>query len=160
MNIEIQEAVLYERHLGSASWTEMFTIYRHRTFMAMTNQIFAQLNGINVISFYLASSLSNAGFSTEKSLLYAGYNSIIYIFATLTTWYLADKWGRRPFLMFGSIAMAVSLSLVCMLTELASLSVLREQMGCLLSLSSTMQFLEPHGSSSLVVAGRSLSSKS
>ncbi|KAK9311784.1 hypothetical protein V1524DRAFT_450125 [Lipomyces starkeyi] len=129
MNIEIQEAVLYERHLGSASWTEMFTIYRHRTFMAMTGQIFAQLNGINVISFYLASSLLNAGFSMEKSLLYAGYNSIIYIFPTLTTWYLADKWGCRPLLMSGSIAMAVSLSLVCMLTELASLSVLQRAYG-------------------------------
>ncbi|KAK9312145.1 general substrate transporter [Lipomyces starkeyi] len=129
MNIEIQEAVLYERHLGTASWTEMFTIYRHRTFMAMSGQMFAQLNGINVISFYLASSLSNAGFSTEKSLLYAGYNSIIYIFATLPTWYLADKWGRRPLLMFGSIAMAVSLSLVCMFTELASLSVLQRANG-------------------------------
>ncbi|KAK9242082.1 hypothetical protein V1506DRAFT_569217 [Lipomyces tetrasporus] len=88
MEMEVSKTTkLYERHLGSASWTEMFTIYRHRTFMAMTGQMFAQLNGINVISFYLASSLSNAGFSTEKSLLYAGYNSIVYILATLPTWY-------------------------------------------------------------------------
>ncbi|KAK9313983.1 general substrate transporter [Lipomyces starkeyi] len=129
MNIEIQEAVLYERHLGIASWKEMFTIYRHRTFMAMTGQMFAQLNGINVISFYLASSLSNAGFSTEKSLLYAGYNSIVYIFATLPTWYLADRWGRRPLLMFGSIAMALALSMVCMFTEMASFSTLQRANG-------------------------------
>ncbi|KAJ8101697.1 general substrate transporter [Lipomyces tetrasporus] len=129
MNIEIQEAVLYERHLGVASWKEMFTIYRHRTFMAMTGQMFAQLNGINVISFYLASSLETAGFSTEKSLLYAGYNSVVYIFATLPTWYLADKWGRRPLLMFGSIAMALALSMVCMFTELPSLSPLQRANG-------------------------------
>ncbi|KAK9491673.1 general substrate transporter [Lipomyces doorenjongii] len=129
MNVEIQEAVLYERHLGTASWKEMFTIYRRRTFMAMTGQMFAQLNGINVISFYLASSLSNAGFDTEKSLLYAGYNSIVYIFATFPTWYLADKWGRRPLLMFGSITMAISLSMVCMFTELSSLSALQRANG-------------------------------
>ncbi|KAK9320489.1 general substrate transporter [Lipomyces orientalis] len=129
MNIEIQEAVLYERHLGVASWKEMFTIYRHRTFMAMTGQMFAQLNGINVISFYLASSLETAGFSTEKSLLYAGYNSVVYIFATLPTWYLADKWGRRPLLMFGSISMAIALSMVCMFTELPSLSALQRANG-------------------------------
>ncbi|KAK9311383.1 general substrate transporter [Lipomyces starkeyi] len=129
MNIEIQEAVLYEQHLGVASWTEMFTTYRHRTFMAMTGQMFAQLNGINVISFYLATSLSKAGFSTEKSLLYAGYNSIVYIFATLPTWYLADRWGRRPLLMFGSIAMALALSMVCMFTELPTLSALQRANG-------------------------------
>ncbi|KAK9235564.1 general substrate transporter [Lipomyces kononenkoae] len=129
MNLEIREAVLYERHLGSASWKEMFTKYRHRTFMAMTGQMFAQLNGINVISFYLASSLFNAGFSTEKSLLYAGYNSIVYIFSTFPMWILADSWGRRPLLMFGSIAMAISLSMVCMFTELKSLSALQKANG-------------------------------
>ncbi|KAK9242078.1 hypothetical protein V1506DRAFT_524871 [Lipomyces tetrasporus] len=95
-----------------------------------TGQMFAQLNGINVISFYLETSLSNAGFSTEKSLFYGGYNSIVYKFATLPTWYLADKLGRRPLRMFGSVAMALALM---------------RDMDCLGSLSFIMPYLEPHG---------------
>ncbi|CCG83450.1 putative MFS sugar transporter [Taphrina deformans PYCC 5710] len=115
---EIMEAVNYESTLGSVSWTEMFTTYRRRTFQAMTGQMFAQLNGINVISFYLATSLYAAGFTTEKALLYTGYNSIVYIFATVPTWWLADRWGRRPILMSGSIAMIIALSMVCMFTQI------------------------------------------
>lgn len=129
MYTEISEAVAYESKLGPASWTDMFTTYRRRTFQAMTGQMFAQLNGINVISFYLASSLAAAGFSTEKSLLYTGYNSIVYIFATIPTWWLADRWGRKPILMSGSIAMIVSLSMVCMFTEISSLSIATKANG-------------------------------
>ena len=99
--LEIQEAVRYEESLGSGSWLvsliscrnrkhwrrsiaadtrrqEMFTIYRKRTIVGITVQMFAQLNGINIISFYLPSTLAAAGFDNRKSLLYTGANSIPY----------------------------------------------------------------------------------
>lgn len=69
--------------------------------MAITGQMFAQLNGINVISFYLPGTLESAGFDTSKSLLYTAANSVIYTAATIPTWCLADSWGRRPLMMFG-----------------------------------------------------------
>ncbi|XWX02070.1 hypothetical protein V2A60_010102 [Cordyceps javanica] len=115
--MEIQEAVRYERTLGSSSWKEMFTRYRKRTIVGITVQMFAQLNGINIISFYLPSTLSAAGFDDRKSLLYTAGNAIPYTAATITTWYLADKWGRRPLLILGGLAMAVLLGIVCAFTQ-------------------------------------------
>ncbi|KAM0549079.1 hypothetical protein ACHAPJ_009654 [Fusarium lateritium] len=127
--LEIQEAVAYEKTLGEPTWKEMFTRYRKRTFMAIAGQMFAQLNGINVISFYLPSTLAGAGFSTSKSLLYTAANSIIYTAATIPTWWLADNWGRKPLLMFGGCCMAVCLAIMCAFTQVEGLSALTKANG-------------------------------
>ncbi|KAH6959921.1 putative MFS sugar transporter [Ilyonectria sp. MPI-CAGE-AT-0026] len=115
--VEIKEAVRYEASLGQSTWLEMFTRYRKRTLVGITAQMFAQLNGINVISFYLPTTLANAGLSVQKSLLYTAANSIPYVAATILTWWLADKWGRRPLLILGGILMAIALCVVCAFTE-------------------------------------------
>ncbi|KAI1498885.1 putative MFS sugar transporter [Biscogniauxia marginata] len=115
--LEINEAVRYEATLGQSSWREMFTRYRKRTLVGITAQAFAQLNGINVVSFYLPTVLAAAGLSEEKSLLYTAGNSIPYVAATILTWWLADKWGRRPLLILGGILMAIALSIVCAFTQ-------------------------------------------
>jgi MFS family permease len=95
----------------------MFTRYRKRTIIGVTVQMFAQLNGINIISFYLPTTLADAGFSTQKSLLYTAANAIPYTAATVATWWLADHWGRRPLLISGGVVMAVLLAIVCAFTE-------------------------------------------
>lgn len=138
--LEIQEAVRYEESLGSAGWIvrkthphhpllpsiniadfllqqEMFTRYRKRTIVGITVQMFAQLNGINIISFYLPSTLASAGFDERRSLLYTAANAIPYTAATMVTWYLADRWGRKPLLQLGGVGMAVLLAIVCAFTE-------------------------------------------
>ncbi|KAH3992752.1 hypothetical protein HBI70_212330 [Parastagonospora nodorum] len=115
--LEIQEAVVYEAELGKSSWKEMFTRYRKRTIVGITVQMFAQLNGINIISFYLPSTLASAGFDDKKSLLYTAANAIPYTAATVVTWWLADRWGRKPLLLLGGVAMAVLLAIVCVFTE-------------------------------------------
>ncbi len=101
--LEIREAVHYEATLGQSTWLEMFTRYRKRTFVGITAQMFAQLNGINVISFYLPRTLAKAGLSVEQSLLYTAANSVPYVAATILTWWLADRWGRRPLLILGGM---------------------------------------------------------
>ncbi|KAL4938789.1 hypothetical protein BDV06DRAFT_46912 [Aspergillus oleicola] len=115
--LEIQEAVIYETNLGKSTWAEMFTRYRKRTIVGITVQMFAQLNGINIISFYLPSTLASAGFDNRKSLLYTAANAIPYTAATVVTWRLADSWGRKPLLIFGGFGMAVLLGIVCAMTE-------------------------------------------
>ncbi|KAF2818432.1 general substrate transporter [Ophiobolus disseminans] len=115
--LEIQEAVVYEANLGKSSWKEMFTRYRKRTIVGITVQMFAQLNGINIISFYLPSTLASAGFDDKKSLLYTAANAIPYTAATVVTWWLADRWGRKPLLLLGGVLMAVLLGIVCAFTE-------------------------------------------
>lgn len=96
---------------------EMFTRYRKRTIVGITVQMFAQLNGINIISFYLPSTLASAGFDDKKSLLYTAANAIPYTAATIVTWWLADRWGRKPLLLLGGVLMAILLAVVCAFTE-------------------------------------------
>ena len=95
----------------------MFTRYRKRTIVGITVQMFAQLNGINIISFYLPSTLAAAGFNEEKSLLYTAANALPYTAATVATWWLADHWGRKPLLIMGGFLMAVLLGIVCAFQE-------------------------------------------
>ncbi|RDW61722.1 sugar porter family MFS transporter [Aspergillus mulundensis] len=125
---EIQEAVIYETNLGKSSWTEMFTRYRKRTIVGITVQMFAQLNGINIISFYLPTTLASAGFDERKSLLYTAANAIPYTAATIVTWWLADSWGRKPLLITGGLGMAVLLAIVCAFTQ-ADLSIQTKASG-------------------------------
>ncbi|OJZ90252.1 hypothetical protein ASPFODRAFT_414257 [Aspergillus luchuensis CBS 106.47] len=115
--VEIEEAVIFETNLGKSSWMEMFTRYRKRTIVGITVQMFAQLNGINIISFYLPSTLATAGFDERKSLLYTAANALPYTAATISTWWLADRWGRKPLLILGGLGMAVLLGIVCAFTE-------------------------------------------
>ncbi|KAB8076114.1 putative MFS sugar transporter [Aspergillus leporis] len=115
--LEIQEAVVYETNLGKSTWKEMFTRYRKRTIVGITVQMFAQLNGINIISFYLPSTLATAGFDDKKSLLFTAANALPYTAATIVTWWLADRWGRKPLLILGGLGMAILLSIVCAFTQ-------------------------------------------
>ncbi|KAK7948274.1 uncharacterized protein PG986_009160 [Apiospora aurea] len=49
---EIKMDVLLQRMEGERTYTEMFRKYKTRVFIAMSAQALAQLNGINVISYY------------------------------------------------------------------------------------------------------------
>jgi MFS family permease len=95
----------------------MFTRYRKRTIIGITVQIFAQFNSINVISFYLPSTLSSAGFDDKKLLHYTAANSLLYTAATVVTWWLSDRWERKPLLILGGLEMAMLLGIVCVFTE-------------------------------------------
>ncbi|KIJ70478.1 hypothetical protein HYDPIDRAFT_164502 [Hydnomerulius pinastri MD-312] len=109
---EIVAAVEFERHLGQATWRQVFGQYTRRSIVGITCQMFAQLNGINAILYFLPSNLTRAGFTTSRSLLYAGACALVYCAGTIPAMFLIDKWGRRRFLLVGSVALAGSLSIV------------------------------------------------
>jgi SP family sugar:H+ symporter-like MFS transporter len=69
-----------------------------------------QLVGINVVFYYGAVLWQAVGFSEADALLINVISGAVSIAACVTTMYLIDKVGRKPFLMIGSIGMAVTLS--------------------------------------------------
>ncbi|KAG6818030.1 hypothetical protein H0H87_009185 [Tephrocybe sp. NHM501043] len=80
---EIKEKVHEERESGEVrSYSVMWRKYKRRVLLAMSSQAFAQLNGINVISYYARMMLS---------------------------WYLVDRWGRRTILLSGAVVMSTAL---------------------------------------------------
>lgn len=107
---EITEAIQLEECLGQATWGQLFKQYTRRTIVGITCQMFAQLNGINAILYFLPDNLSRAGFSVDRALLYSGACALVYASGTLPTMGLIDKLGRRKFLLFGSVALLAALS--------------------------------------------------
>ena len=78
----------------------------------MSAQALAQLNGINVISYYAPLVFESAGWRGRNAILMTGINGITYLLSTVPPWYLVDTLGRRKILMSGAIAMVISLSLI------------------------------------------------
>ncbi|TVY51889.1 High-affinity glucose transporter [Lachnellula cervina] len=109
---EIKMDVLLSRQEGEKSYKEMFRRYRTRVFIAMSAQAFAQLNGINVISYYAPYVFESAGWVGRQAILMTGINGITYFLSTVPPWYLVDRWGRRFVLLSGAVAMVLSLSAI------------------------------------------------
>ncbi|KAF7595128.1 hypothetical protein BBP40_007095 [Aspergillus hancockii] len=109
---EIKMDVLLQRQEGERSYTDMFKRYNKRVLIAMSAQGLAQLNGINVISYYAPLVFESAGWAGRDAILMTGINAISYLASTIPPWYLVDRWGRRPILLSGAVAMIVSLSLI------------------------------------------------
>lgn len=107
---EIKMNVLLQRQEGERSYKDMFTRYRKRVFIAMSAQSLAQLNGINVISYYAPLVFEQAGWVGRDALLMTGINGISYLLSTVPPWYLVDTLGRRFILLSGAVVMMISLS--------------------------------------------------
>jgi len=102
--------VLEERASGEArSYSAMWRRYKRRVLLAMSSQAFAQLNGINVISYYAPRVFEEAGWEGQKAILMTGINSVIYVLSTIPPWYLVDRWGRRAILLSGAAVMTIAL---------------------------------------------------
>jgi sugar porter (SP) family MFS transporter len=107
---EIKMNVLLQRQEGERSYADMFKRYYKRVFIAMSAQALAQLNGINVISYYAPLVFEQAGWRGRDALLMTGINGITYLLSTVPPWYLVDRLGRRFILLSGAAAMLVALS--------------------------------------------------
>ncbi|OAG11075.1 high affinity glucose transporter [Paraphaeosphaeria sporulosa] len=109
---EIKMNVLLQRQEGERSYSDMFKRYYKRVFIAMSAQALAQLNGINVISYYAPLVFEEAGWYGRQAILMTGINAITYLLSTIPPWYVVDTLGRRKILLSGALAMALSLSAI------------------------------------------------
>ncbi|KAK4580368.1 Ribulose bisphosphate carboxylase large chain [Recurvomyces mirabilis] len=109
---EIKMNVLLQRQEGERSYVDMFRRYYKRVFIAMSAQSLAQLNGINVISYYAPLVFEQAGWTGRDAILMTGINGITYLASTVPPWYLVDRLGRRFILLSGAVAMVISLSAI------------------------------------------------
>jgi hypothetical protein len=109
---EIKMNVLLQRQEGERSYSDMFKRYYKRVFIAMSAQALAQLNGINVISYYAPLVFEEAGWVGRQAILMTGINAITYLLSTIPPWYVVDTLGRRKILLSGALAMVISLSCI------------------------------------------------
>jgi sugar porter (SP) family MFS transporter len=107
---EIRDGVLADRAVGDRSYKALWQRYRGRVLIAMSSQLFAQLNGINVISYYAPLVFEQAGWIGRDAILMTGINALCYVASSIPPWWLTDAAGRRPILLCGAIAMAIALT--------------------------------------------------
>lgn len=113
---EIRDGIELERREGVSSYVELFKKgkmnNRYRVLLGMGGQLIQQFGGINVISYYLTDVFIEAGMTTDKAMLMAGVDSIIYFIGAVTPIFTIERLGRRWLMYAGLIGQAITLLIV------------------------------------------------
>jgi len=110
---EIKDTVL---EMSKGSFSDLFTMDRdrnlHRTALAYTNQMFQQISGINLITYYAAVIYSNLGLSSFLSRLLAALNGTEYFLASWPAVFLVERVGRRRLMLLGAAGQAATMAVL------------------------------------------------
>lgn len=93
-------------HEASAPWLSygFFVI-----FTGIMLSVFQQFVGINVVLYYAGNIFRNMGASTDSSLLQTIIVGAINLLFTVVAIYSVDRFGRKPLMILGALAMGVSM---------------------------------------------------
>ncbi|KAK4543135.1 hypothetical protein LTR36_005913 [Oleoguttula mirabilis] len=95
----------------------------HRTILAYVNQMFQQISGINIITYYAATIFqNNIGLSPFLSRLLAALNGTEYFVASWVAIFTIEKFGRRKLMLFGAAGQAFSMAVLAGTTSVGSTS--------------------------------------
>lgn len=85
----------------------------HRTVLAYVNQMFQQISGINIITYYAATIFENSiGLSPFISRLLAACNGTEYFVASWIAIPLIERQGRRKLMIFGAVGQAIAMAIL------------------------------------------------
>ncbi|KAK9900210.1 general substrate transporter [Cystobasidium minutum MCA 4210] len=105
---EIQIA-LREEHSDENTVKQLFTnkAYFRPLLLGIALQFSVQMTGVSAIQYYSPQIFASVGFSTERTLLFQGFNSIIALAGELACVLFVDKLGRRwPLIISNGMASA------------------------------------------------------
>ncbi|KAL2869560.1 general substrate transporter [Aspergillus lucknowensis] len=110
----IQETV---KEMSKGSYRSLFDMseYRefHRVALAYINQMFQQISGINLITYYAPSLYAEIGLGSGNTpKLLAACNGTEYLMAAFIPIYIIEKVGRRPLMLFGAAGMSLSMAVL------------------------------------------------
>ncbi|KAF2086370.1 general substrate transporter [Saccharata proteae CBS 121410] len=109
---EVRRTLDAEREAtASASYLDMVKTKgnRHRLFISITLGIFAQWNGIGIVSYYLSSVLDSAGITSEtEQTIINGCLQMWNLIIAVAAAFLVDKAGRRPLFLTSCLVMLAS----------------------------------------------------
>jgi sugar porter (SP) family MFS transporter len=91
----------------------------HRVVLAYVNQVFQQISGINLITYYAASIYEGEiGLDPMLSRILAACNGTEYFLASWVAVFLIEKAGRRKLMVFGAVGMSGSMAILAGMTYL------------------------------------------
>ncbi|KAJ5081282.1 hypothetical protein NUU61_009546 [Penicillium alfredii] len=100
--------------MAKGSFRDMFTMtedrHFHRTMLAYVNQMFQQISGINLITYYIPTLLEDqVGLTPTLSRLISACNGTEYFLASWVAVFTVEKFGRRTLMLFGAVGMSLSM---------------------------------------------------
>lgn len=100
--------------MAKGSFRDMFTMtedrHLHRTILAYVNQMFQQISGINLITYYIPILLQDqVNMSPINARLVSACNGTEYFLASWVAVFTIEKFGRRSLMLFGAAGMSLSM---------------------------------------------------
>ncbi|EPE30675.1 MFS general substrate transporter [Glarea lozoyensis ATCC 20868] len=122
--MEIKDTVL---EMKSAGWADLFTMGPERNFhrvaLGYVNQVFQQISGINLITYY-APTIYNQyiGLPHRISSILAACNGTEYFLASWVAVYTIERFGRRALMLFGAAGMSGSMAILAGMNYMSSVN--------------------------------------
>ena len=116
----IKDTVL---EMQQGSFRDLFTMdenrHFHRVVLAYVNQVFQQISGINLITYYAAAIYENEiGLTPFISRILAACNGTEYFLASWIAVFIVEKVGRRKLMLFGAAGMSASMIILAVMTKI------------------------------------------
>ncbi|KAI8341235.1 general substrate transporter [Chlamydoabsidia padenii] len=112
---EIQAVIRFDREQAAHRYADLFKPgIAYRVFLGIFIQIWQQLTGMNIIMFYVVFLFQQAGIgdSQDSTLIASGVSYVLTVVMTIPAILYVDKWGRRPTMVLGALAMSTFLWIV------------------------------------------------
>lgn len=111
--------------MSKGSLRDMFTMtedrHFHRTMLAYVNQMFQQISGINLITYYIPKLLEDQlGMNTVNSRLIAACNGTEYFIASWVAVFTIERFGRRTLMLFGAAGMSLSMVILAITSSIGN----------------------------------------
>lgn len=112
--VAIKDTVL---EMAESGFRDLFTRDKnrhfHRTVLAYVNQVFQQISGINLITYYAAQIYEQyIGLSPFTSRILAAANGTEYFLASWIAVFTIERFGRRSLMLFGAVGMSASMAVL------------------------------------------------
>lgn len=94
----------------------------HRATLGFVNQMFQQISGINLITYYAGTIFqNNIGMSALVARIVAACNGTEYFLASFIAVWTIERFGRRKLMLFGATGMSISMAILAACTSPAAL---------------------------------------
>lgn len=116
----IKDTVL---EMQQGGFRDLFTMgedrHFHRVVLAYVNQVFQQIGGINLITYYAATIYQNQiGLTPTISRILAACNGTEYFLASWIAVFIVEKVGRRKLMLFGAAGCSASMVVLAVMTKI------------------------------------------
>ena len=111
--------------MSKGSFRDLFTMtedrHFHRLVLAYVNQMFQQISGINLITYYIPTILQGQiGLSNFLARLIAACNGTEYFAASWIAVFTIERFGRRSLMIFGAVGMSASMVILAITDSIGS----------------------------------------